>query len=107
MPCSQDDCQGDARWRPVLELRSKKDSKPLRLHYIKLGYCDEHQRTTTIDTVLSDEGAAKIAKQVRELGLGKIEPRLTTLAWKPLTSAEVSHLSSGQDHTLTDTTLPF
>jgi len=107
MPCSQDECQNEPEWRPALELRTSARSEPRRLRFLRLGYCTEHQRAATIDTFLSDEAWHKIAKQVRELGLGKLDSKLTTLAWEPLTPRDLARLSAGQDRTLSDPTLPF
>lgn len=107
MPCSQDDCQQDAKWRPALELRASAKSKPRRLRFCRLGYCDDHRSAATLETFLSDEGWHKIAKHVRTLGLGRVDPKLTTLVFEPLTEADLAQLASGQDHTLSDTTLPF
>lgn len=107
MPCSQDDCQNEPEWRPALELRSNARSEPRRLRFTRLGYCSDHQRSATLDTFLSDEAWHKIAKQVRVLGLGKIDQKLTTLVWEPLTRKDIGKLAEGQDHTLSDPTLPF
>jgi hypothetical protein len=107
MPCSQDDCQNEPEWRPALELRTSARSDPHRLRFLRLGYCPEHQRSASLETFLSDEAWRKIAKHVRELGLGKLDPKLTTLVWEPLAPRDLARLASGQDHTLSDQTLPF
>jgi len=83
----------------VLELRSRPRATSRRLFLEQLGYCAEHKRTVTLDTLLSAEGWDKIAKTVREAGKEKIDRPSTTLSWHPLTKRELYSLRRDQHHT--------
>ena len=107
MSCSHDDCPNPATWRPALDLRSKREEKPRRLLFLHLGYCDEHRRKLELGAFLSDEGATKIVKFVREAGLAAPNPKLTTLAWVPLSTKDAVALSPKQQSTTTDDELAF
>lgn len=102
MPCSQDQCPRTPRWVPVLELRAKRSDSPTRAKFRRLGYCDEHQKTCSLETFLSDEGSVKVSKLLREAGLSEPDPRLTALTWERTKSSDRSRLASRQDHTLTE-----
>jgi hypothetical protein len=99
MPCSQDDCPLDSAWRPALDLRSRAAETPSRLHFCRLGYCSEHQKSLQVDTFLSDEGGSKISKFMRENGRAAPDHSLTRLAWEPLTPAEAAAMAPSQDRT--------
>lgn len=107
MACSHDNCCGVPKWRPALDLRSKKPNKTRRLLFLHLAYCDKHKGELQIDAFLSDEGTNKIVKFVREAGLAAPDPKLTTLAWVPLTTKEAASLAPKQQSTATDDELAF
>jgi hypothetical protein len=107
MPCSQDDCPADPVWRPALDLRRHAGETPTRLHFCRLGYCSEHQKSLQVDTFLSDEGSSKISKFMRENGKPAPDRSLTRLAWEPLTPAEIAAMAPSQDHTRSSAELAF
>ncbi len=107
MPCSQDDCQLTPKWRPVLAIGTKRRGKPLEFRFTRLGYCDAHRDKAVVATVLSDEGFHKVAKHVRELGLGNLDRASATLKWEEIDSREAERMTDTQDSTVTDDTLPF
>jgi len=107
MPCSAAGCPRPPLWRPCLDLRSRKGDPPTRLTFLKLAYCEEDKAKSTIETFLSDEGHAKIAKHLRERGKEAPDQRLTTLSWIRVAEDDGSALSSERDVTTTDDTLPF
>lgn len=98
-PCSHDDCREPARWQPLLELRSGPRAVPRRLTFLRLGYCDEHRQTLGLGPLLSDEGFAKIARDLREAGREKISRDATTLAWRRLANYDLRRLLCSQDRT--------
>lgn len=107
MACSHDACANPPKWRPALDLRSKRNEKPRRLLFLHLAYCDDHRAKLDLSTFLSDEGASRIVKFVREAGFSAPDPKLTTLAWSPLSKKEVAALSPKQQSTTTDDELAF
>ena len=100
MPCSQDQCQKRARWLPVVLLRRSAKGEPARVRFRRLGYCDEHKAASTLKTVLSDEGSARLAKHLRESGLPEPKPQYSELAWERLRPADLQRLARRQDKTL-------
>jgi hypothetical protein len=104
--CSHDDCEKPARWRPALDLRTRKDARPTRARFEQLAYCDEHHRSLHLDAFLCDEGFTKLTKHVREAGKPVPNKLCTTLAWEPLADDELG----GDDQQRTRTAeepLPF
>jgi hypothetical protein len=93
MPCSQGSCQKDGRWRPALDLRSRKAGPATRLHFTELAVCDGHKEVATVSDFLSDEGFTKIAKFMREMGKKPPIQRNITLAFELLTPEEQAKLN--------------
>jgi hypothetical protein len=100
VPCSQDQCQKRARWLPVVLLRRSAKSEPASVRFRRLGYCDEHKAASTLPTVLSDEGFARLAKHLRESGLPEPKPQYSELVWERLLPADLQRLARRQDQTL-------
>lgn len=107
MPCSTPGCARPPSWRPGLDLRSRKDGSPTRLTFARLAYCDEDKEKATLATFLSDEGFSKIARHLRERGKEVPVQKLTALAWTRLDAPALAELSSEQDQSTPDDTLPF
>lgn len=107
MTCSTPGCARAPSWRPALVLRSRKDGNPTKLTFTRLAYCDEDKEKATLLTFLSDEGFSKIARHLRERGKEVPVQKLTTLAWTRLDGSTLSALSSDQDQSTPDDTLPF
>ena len=84
MPCSNENCTHEARWRPVLEMRSAKKGPITTVKLSQLVYCEDHKATSTLATFLSNEGFTKIAKFMRENGKKAPAQRNTTLTWEEL-----------------------
>jgi hypothetical protein len=82
MPCSTPGCARTPRWRPSLDLRSRKDGSPTRLTFVRLAYCDEDKEKAKLETFLSDEGFSKIARHLRERGKEVPVQKLTS-GWIP------------------------
>lgn len=99
MPCSREKCPERPRWVPVLELRSRRDDSPARVKFRRLGYCDAHRGEVALADLLSDEGAGKLAKLLRESGRPEPDPRLTKLAWERATGSDLTRLARKQDRT--------
>lgn len=99
MPCSQDECPSEAHWQPVIETRWRRGEKPERCALLQLGYCDGHKTTSSLATVLSDEGFTKISKFLREAGRPSPDRSLTTLGWNELDPFEAAELAERQHHT--------
>ncbi len=108
MPCSQDDCQSNPLWRPVIELRSRRGGPAERVSFTQLGYCEIHKASSNLATFLSDEGFTKISKFLREAGHDTPDRPLTTLSWAAITPDEAETLAKDQHHTLSpEETLAF
>lgn len=83
----------DGVWRPILELRARKDGPITRAALTQLVYCDVHRQSTTLAMLLSAEGFVKLSKSMRENGKGKIAQRVTTLTWERLAPELVETIS--------------
>lgn len=84
MACSNENCSGDGAWRPVLEMRSRKDGPITHVKFSQLIFCEEHKASSTLATFLSAEGFIKIAKFMRENGKKAPIQRNTSLGWERL-----------------------
>lgn len=84
MACSNENCSIDGVWRPVFELRARKNGPITRVWLTQLVYCDVHKEGMTLAMLLSAEGFVKLAKYLRENGKGTVIQRNTTLAWERL-----------------------
>jgi hypothetical protein len=93
MGCSNENCSGDGIWRPVLEMRSRKDGPITHVKFSQLVFCGEHKSTSTLATFLSSEGFVKIAKFMRENGKKAPIQRNTTLSWEQLSPELLETLS--------------
>jgi len=104
--CSRDQCQARARWIPVLCLHPRRAGKgpPTRVRFRRVGYCEAHRSETTLDSLLSAEGAARLSKHLREAGLPEPDPRLTELSWERARPADVQRLARKRDLTPAKTT---
>lgn len=100
MPCSQDQCDKRARWIPVLLLRRRPSDTPARVKFRRLGYCDDHRASSTVETFLSDEAHARLAKHLRESGHPEPVRKHASLAWEKVTQADLGRLQRRQDRTL-------
>jgi hypothetical protein len=70
---------------PEAHERAKRRSRvTIQIRFVEIGYCDEHQEKTTISSLLSDEGGAKITKYAREHGLGTADTKKATLSWEKI-----------------------
>ena len=109
MSCSHPSCQSPNRWRPVLELRSRKSCPVTRARFSTLTYCDGHKKVSALSDLLSSEGFDRIVKFLRENGKPAPVRRHTTLTWELLTEEELSTLAETPrpETSLADEALPF
>jgi hypothetical protein len=87
--CSMTDCSGPPLWRPTIDLRSAPGERPRRAHFLSVAMCEEHRKSSTISTFLSQEGFAKIAKHVAESGLPRPDHKLSTLEWEEVDPSDL------------------
>lgn len=93
MNCSTENCQGDARWRPIFLTRSKKNGPVREVSLFEIAVCDDHKNSDDINNFLSDEGFVKLYKHMIEYGLPAPVQKLTTLDWEELSEKEIASLT--------------
>jgi hypothetical protein len=75
MACSIENCEMTGQWRPVLEIRSRKQGPITHITLSQLVFCDDHKGVKVLADFLSAEGFIKIAKFMRENGKENPIPR--------------------------------
>lgn len=88
LPCLHNPCPGSGVWRPVLELRSRRDGEITHLRFTKIAVCDEHKQSNEITHYLSIEAFNKLVKIMKETGKKAPVRRFTTLTWESTPSHE-------------------
>ncbi len=75
-------CGEPACWSPVLELKGSKKTESLKCKMDEIYFCTDHQQTTTIVGLLSNEAWTKITKFLRENGVRETyKQSMTVLSW--------------------------
>ena len=82
--CSYDPCKNVGGWQPVLELRSRRDGPVTKLWFSTLIFCEDHRRSSALDSFLSPEGFDKICRHMKEAGKKPPVRKLITLIWEPI-----------------------
>jgi len=76
-------CSSPGAWKPILKFRSRSNGPATILHFKSISTCEEHRKTSTVDSFLSEEGFDKLARHLRDAGKSVPIRRLTTLDWEP------------------------
>jgi hypothetical protein len=93
MKCSTENCQGDARWRPVFLTRAKKNGTVRKVWLDEIAVCDDHKASDDINNFLSDEGFVKLYKHMIEHGLPAPVQKLTVLDWEEVFDEDIEPIT--------------
>jgi len=61
-------CSSPGAWKPILKFRSRSNGPATILHFKSISTCEEHRKTSTVDSFLSEEGFDKLARHLRDAG---------------------------------------
>lgn len=86
--CDRTNCLGDARWTPVLELRTKGHKGPPALFHIPVCICNECKPKTEIDDLMTDEGWKQLCEAIKGQGREKPTRKLTKIRWKEVPNVQ-------------------
>lgn len=76
-------CSSPGTWKPILKLRSRSNGPTAILRFRSISTCEDHRKTSTVDSFLSDEGFDKLTRHLRDAGKSVPIRRLTALDWEP------------------------
>jgi hypothetical protein len=79
--CSHESCPGQARWRPVLEVRYRNDTPARACQFTDVGLCELHNDRLQIPEILSNEGWKVLTRHIREAGFPAPRRDLTILSF--------------------------
>jgi len=82
--CARNGCENEGQFKPVLELRSRKNGPVTEITFTTLVLCLEHTKNAKIETFLPKESFIKLIKTLREAGKETPVRRLSVLNWKPV-----------------------
>jgi hypothetical protein len=100
MPCSFDNCPGNALWQPVLGLQASPKSPVVVARFAKLALCEMHKDMAKLADYISPASWDRIVRFMAECGKPVPLRRLTTLQFDLIASAEAPSPTS-------ETALPF
>ena len=77
-------CTLPGSWKPILKFRSRSNGPITTLHFKSISICENHQKSSTLHSFLSDEGFDKLVHHLRDAGKEIPIRKLTTLDWEPI-----------------------